>query len=57
MIDMWLLNQAISQYELSACIYVLERRWGEAQETVIDQYNMKRTATMAYIVLADYFAS
>ena len=55
--NVWLPNRAISQYKLSACMDVLEARWGEAQETVIDHYDMKRTATTACIVLAGYFAS
>ena len=50
--DVWLPNQAISQYELLACIEVLELKWVEAQDTVIDKYDMKRTATTVCIVLA-----
>ena len=55
--DVWLPNQVISQYELSVRMDVLEARWGEAQETVIDHYDTKCTATTACIVLAGYFAS
>ena len=55
--DVWLPNQAISQYELSLCINVLEAIRGEAQKTVINRYDMKCTATTACIVLAGYFAS
>ena len=55
--DMWLPNQKISQYELSACMDVLESKREEAQETVIDRYDMKRTATRVCIVLAGYFAN
>lgn len=39
------------------CMDVLELRWEEAQETVIDQYDMKRTAATACIVLAGYLAN
>ena len=35
----------------------LESKWEEAYGTVIDQYELKRTATTACIVLAGYFAS
>ena len=36
---------------------VLESKWEEAHGTVIDRYELKHTATTAYIVLAGYFAS
>ena len=55
--DVWLPNQAISQYKLSACMDVLESKWEEAHETVIDLYKLKCTATTARIVLAGYFGS
>ena len=55
--DIWLPNQAISQYEVSACMDVLESKWEEAHGTVIDHYELKRTATTACIVLAGYFGS
>ena len=55
--DMWLPNRAISQYELSACMDVLESKWEEGHEMVIDLYELKRTATTACIVLAGYFGS
>ena len=36
---------------------VLESKWEEAHETVIDLYELKRTATTACIILAGYFGS
>ena len=55
--DVWLPNQAISQYEMFACMDVLESKWEEAHGTLIDLYELKRTATPACIVLAGYFGS
>ena len=55
--DVQLPNQAISQYEFFLCMNVLKLKWEEAQEMVIDQYVMKRTATTACVVLTGYFAS
>ena len=55
--DVRLPNRAISQYKLTACMDVLELKWVASQDTVVDTFEVKRTATTACIVLAGYFAS
>ena len=42
---------------MTAYMDMLDLTWVASQDTVIDKFEIKRTATTACIVLAGYFAS
>ena len=55
--NVWLLNRALSQYELTDCFQILDSKWDVAQIEIVDRFKLKRTVMTACILLAGYFAS